>query len=177
MSDLLTLPGRAPQYGPAFSLAPDSRCARPNRPWNQFHTRDLGTRAGGGLGLSTQTATRTHDEPLGPALLAGPFFGPWRRRGSAAPLATIPELRGERKGSFRRARSNAKRQLFQSTLTQALGVALARLGKLDDLSSDRLTNWIGIVWGRAERRKRHLKCNSHLMDGLGVEATCTLQIR
>src|SRR6516165_6206872 len=57
------------------------------------------------------------------------------------------------------------------------GVALARLGKLDDLSSDRLTNWIGIVWGGAERRKRHLKCNSHLMDGLGVEATCTLQIR
>jgi hypothetical protein len=45
--------------------------------------------------------------------------------------------------------------------------------KLDDLPSERLTKWIGEGKGGAARRKRHLKCNAHQTDGLGVEP-CTV---
>src|SRR5262249_62050593 len=48
-------------------------------------------------------------------------------------------------------------------------VALAGFRKLDDLPSDRLTKWIGVVGG-TERRQRYLECNAHKTDSLGVEA-------
>jgi hypothetical protein len=45
-----------------------------------------------------------------------------------------------------------RRQVLQSTLTQALGVALAGFRKLDDLPSERLTKWIGVGEGGPARR-------------------------
>src|SRR5262249_30685300 len=68
-----------------------------------------------------------------------------------------------------RRNADHRRQVIQSTLTQALGVALAGFRKLDDLPSDHLTKWIGVVGG-TERRQRYLECNAHKTDGLGVEA-------
>ena len=53
--------------------------------------------------------------------------------------------------------------------SHSLGVALAGFRKLDDLPSDRLTKWIGVVGG-TERRQSYLECNAHKTDGLGVEA-------
>jgi hypothetical protein len=69
----------------------------------------------------------------------------------------------------------AGRKSFKGTVTQALCVALAGLGKLDDLASNHFTNWIGVVGSGAEGRKRHLEGKAHETHGLGVEAMMAVQ--
>src|SRR5262249_58414319 len=62
--------------GPIQSaVAAPGRCSRPNGLWNQFHGRDLGTRAGG-WDFHPGRRPRAGRPRLGPALLAGPFFRP-----------------------------------------------------------------------------------------------------
>jgi hypothetical protein len=63
-----------------------------------------------------------------------------------------------------------RRQVPQSTLTQALGVALAGFRKVDDLPSERLTKWIGVGEGGAARRERHLKMQYPLGDSIRYDA-------
>jgi hypothetical protein len=64
---------------------------------------------------------------------------------------------------------NRKPQALQGLITRTLWIAPAGFRKLDDFSSDSLTNWIGVVGERAERRKRHLKGNAHETEGFPVE--------
>jgi hypothetical protein len=81
-------------------------------------------------------------------LSPGPSGALFRRRSSFAGLAA---LRTTWQSGW-----NTRTGRPQSTLTQALWIALSGFRKLDDLSSDDLTNWIGVVGGGAERPKRHL---------------------
>ena len=65
--------------------------------------------------------------------------------------------------------ANRRPQFLQGTLTEALRLALARFRKLDNLASDHLTNWIGVVGGRAKGGKRHLESKAHETDSLKIE--------
>jgi hypothetical protein len=81
--------------------------------------------------------------------------------------------RWQRRTPVRRKRtggSEPQAPALQGLDTQTLWIAPAGFRKLDDFSSDSLTNWIGVVGDGAERRKRHLKGNAHEMDGFPVEA-------
>jgi hypothetical protein len=79
----------------------------------------------------------------------------WGKRASAD--SCHRRLR-ERRRSFRRY-PNAKGEVLQAPSHKHSGSRWPAFA-IDDLSSDRLTNWIGVAGSGAERGKRHLKCDA-----------------
>jgi hypothetical protein len=58
-------------------------------------------------------------------------------------------------------------KFLQHAFAQKVGIALARLGKLDDTPSEALVGEIGMV-GKAEGDPRHFECHADNAPSLGI---------